>query len=187
MILVDVGPVALRHPGGWPCRLAVCGQYEARQGFEAMAATHVISIRRAARPFHPPKVAPDRHLVLDFEDTTDVANPEAPSPEHIDAAIELVDTLLPQTGRDCRVRKVAVGARQRDRPGGVRGQRGGDRGADAAAGAGDQDVGLHGAALAMQWRQSNRQTATNSVRTFLVPFVSSEVETRCICAWPRVS
>ena len=26
--------------------------------------------------------------------------------QHIDAAIELVDTLLPQTGRDCRVRKV---------------------------------------------------------------------------------
>jgi len=93
MILVDVGTMALRHPGGWPCRLAVCGQYEARQGFEAMAATHVISIRRTARPFHPPKVAPDRHLVLDFEDTTDTANPEAPSQGHLEAATAFVDQL----------------------------------------------------------------------------------------------
>ncbi len=56
-----------RHPNGWPLRLVVCGQYEARQWFERMQATHVLSIRKEGRAFHPPKVDAARHLVLSFE------------------------------------------------------------------------------------------------------------------------
>jgi predicted protein tyrosine phosphatase len=93
MKLVELKEGAQHHPNRWPCRLAVCGQYEARQGFETLEATHVISIRRASRPYYPPKVAPEKHLVLEFEDTTDAAHPEAPTPAHLDAAMAFVDTL----------------------------------------------------------------------------------------------
>ena len=82
-----------RHPNGWPLRLAVCGQYEARQWVERMQATHVVSIRKEGRAFHPPKVAADRHLVLSFEDTHDAAHPDAPRLAHIEAAVSFVDAL----------------------------------------------------------------------------------------------
>lgn len=93
MKLVELDEGSQHHPNRWPYRLAVCGQYEARQWFDSMQATHVISIRRASRPYYPPKVAPERHLVLEFEDTTDAAHLAAPAPSHLDAAMAFVDTL----------------------------------------------------------------------------------------------
>lgn len=84
---------AIRHPNSWPLRLAVCGQYEARQWFEAMQATHVISIRKEGRAFHPPKVDAARHLVLSFEDTLDAAHPDAPQLAHVEAAVAFIDAL----------------------------------------------------------------------------------------------
>lgn len=84
---------SLRHPSGWPLRLAVCGQYEARQWFAAMQATHVLSIRKEGRAFHPPKVDAARHLVLSFEDTHDASHPDAPKLSHIEEAARFVDAL----------------------------------------------------------------------------------------------
>jgi predicted protein tyrosine phosphatase len=82
-----------RHPNGWPLRLAVCGQYEARQWFERMQATHVVSIRKEGRAFHPPKVDAARHLVLSFEDTHDASHADAPTAAHIEQAVVFVDAM----------------------------------------------------------------------------------------------
>jgi predicted protein tyrosine phosphatase len=82
-----------RHPNGWPFRLAVCGQYEARQWFEKMQATHVVSIRKEGRAFHPPKVDAAHHLVLSFGDTHDASHPDAPTAAHIEEAVAFVDAL----------------------------------------------------------------------------------------------
>jgi predicted protein tyrosine phosphatase len=89
--LLEAG--AARHPHGWPLRLVVCGQYEARRCSDVMRATHVISIRKQGRAFHPPLVEPARHLVLSFEDTHDAAHPDAPQAAHVAAAAAFVDAL----------------------------------------------------------------------------------------------
>lgn len=93
MKLVELDEGSQHHPNRWPYCLAVCGQYEARQWFDSMQASHVISIRGTSRAYHPPMIPPERHLVLEFEDTTDAAHPEAPAPSHFEAAMAFVDSL----------------------------------------------------------------------------------------------
>lgn len=83
---------AVRHPNGWQHHLRVLGQYEARREAAAWPATHVIGITRSALVYRGPQM-PESQLVLRFDDVEDPAHPEAPQPEHIEAAMRFVDAL----------------------------------------------------------------------------------------------
>lgn len=82
-----------RHPRDWPYRMAICGAYELRRGFLAGAGTHILGIQRRNMPFGEPLLTRDRHLILEFDDVTDPARPEAPSVAHLEAAMAFVDNL----------------------------------------------------------------------------------------------
>lgn len=84
---------APRHPHGWPCRMRVCGQYEARQHVAQWQPTHLVSIKRRELAYRGPAFPAERHLLLEFEDVTDAAHPEAPSQAHLDAALSFIDAL----------------------------------------------------------------------------------------------
>lgn len=83
---------AVRHPQGWPHHLRVLGQYEARREAADWPASHVIGIARRSRPYRGPEL-PGAHLLLHFDDVEEPDHPEAPGPEHIEAAIGFVDAL----------------------------------------------------------------------------------------------
>lgn len=82
-----------RHPHGWPCRIRICGQYEARQYVEQWQPTHLVSIKRRELAYRGPAFPAERHLLLEFEDVTDAAHLEAPSRAHLDAALAFIDAL----------------------------------------------------------------------------------------------
>src|SRR3546814_951212 len=67
---------------------------------------------------------------------------------HVDAPVQPVEAVGPQPVGDRGVGQVAVGAGQRKDAAIRTGERVGDRGADAPARAGDEDMGGHAAALA---------------------------------------
>lgn len=84
---------AHHHPLGWPCRMRICGQYEARQYVDLWQPTHLVSIKQRERPYRGPPFPAERHLVLEFEDVTDASHPGAPTNAHLDAVLTFIDAV----------------------------------------------------------------------------------------------
>jgi len=82
------------HPSGWPVRVIVSSQTEARHNRGLWAPTHLISIRApATRLLSMIELPPERHLELFFGDATDPDAPDAARPEAIDATFAFIDRL----------------------------------------------------------------------------------------------
>ncbi|HEX2019341.1 MAG TPA: phosphatase [Aurantimonas sp.] len=80
--------------GGWPGRLIVRGQSEARRHFAVLDPTHVLSIKAPDLNYLGPRDIPaDRHLILAFDDTDDPAGANAPTRDHVAAVRAFADTL----------------------------------------------------------------------------------------------
>ncbi|MCE7026774.1 phosphatase [Jiella avicenniae] len=86
---------------GWPCRMHVCGQSEARRFQADLAATHVLSVVTPGRSYLGPRdVAPDHHLKVEFDDVEDAGRAGAPSLELVRSIGEWTAT-LPDDARLC--------------------------------------------------------------------------------------
>ncbi len=82
------------HPNGWPIRMIISSQTEARHNRALWAPTHLISMRApASRLLSMIDLPPERHLELYFGDATDPDAPDAARPDAIDAAFNFVDDL----------------------------------------------------------------------------------------------
>lgn len=87
------------YAAGWPGRLIVRGQSEARRHFAAIDPTHVLSIKAPDLSYLGPRdLAPDRQLFLEFDDTDDATGLAAPSREHV-AAVRVFADALPADSR----------------------------------------------------------------------------------------
>ncbi|NDW06618.1 hypothetical protein [Jiella pacifica] len=95
--LVDAG----RELQGWPCRMQVCGQSEARRFQAELAATHVLSILTPGRSYLGPRdVAPAHHLKVEFDDVEDDTRPGGPSLDLVRSIGEWT-AALPDEARLC--------------------------------------------------------------------------------------
>ena len=95
--LVDEGRVLQ----GWPCRMHVCGQSEARRFQADLAATHVLSIVTPGRSYLGPRdVAPDRHLKIAFDDVEDGTRAGGPTLDLVRSITEW-SAALPSEARLC--------------------------------------------------------------------------------------
>lgn len=82
------------HPGGWPVRVIVSSQTEARHNRAVWAPTHLISIRApATRLLSMIELPPERHLELFFGDATDPDAPDAARAEAVEATFAFIDRL----------------------------------------------------------------------------------------------
>ncbi|WEX78322.1 phosphatase [Sinorhizobium numidicum] len=82
------------HANGWPVRVIVSSQTEARHNRVLWAPTHLISIRApASRLLSMIELPPERHLELHFGDATDPDAPDAARFEAVEAAFAFVDSL----------------------------------------------------------------------------------------------
>ena len=73
------------HPNGWPCRLLVTSQSEARRFHTSLGATHVLSIKGTRTRYLGPKDLPQvHHLLMVFNDVPDAAHSVPPTAEHIE-------------------------------------------------------------------------------------------------------
>jgi predicted protein tyrosine phosphatase len=82
------------HSSGWPVRVIVSSQTEARHNRAHWAPTHLISIRApATRLLSMIELPPERHLELYFGDTIDPDAPDAARAEAIEATFAFVDGL----------------------------------------------------------------------------------------------
>ncbi|ABR59439.1 phosphatase [Sinorhizobium medicae] len=82
------------HPNGWPVRLVVSSQTEARHNRALWAPTHLISIRApGTRLLSMIDLPPERHLELHFGDTTDPDAPDAAPLQAIEATFAFIDSL----------------------------------------------------------------------------------------------
>ena len=89
--LLDANPA---HPNGWPLRLIVSSQTEARHNRALWAPTHLVSIRApATRLLSMIDLPPERHLELRFGDTIDPDAPDAARPAAIEATFDFIDSL----------------------------------------------------------------------------------------------
>lgn len=72
------------HPNGWPCRLLVTSQSEARRFHKTLAATHVLSIKGTqTKDFGPRDLPEDRRLLMVFNDVPDASHSLPPTAAHI--------------------------------------------------------------------------------------------------------
>lgn len=82
------------HPNGWPVRVIVASQTEARHNRKLWAPTHLISIRApSTRLLSMIELPPERHLELYCGDTTDPEAPDAARAEAIEATFAFIDGL----------------------------------------------------------------------------------------------
>ncbi|PST26422.1 phosphatase [Mesorhizobium plurifarium] len=82
------------HPNGWPVRLIVSSQTEARHNRALWAPTHLVSIRApATRLLSMIDLPPERHLELRFGDTIDPDAPDAARPAAVEATFAFIDSL----------------------------------------------------------------------------------------------
>ncbi|OHV85650.1 phosphatase [Ensifer sp. LCM 4579] len=82
------------HPNGWPVRVIVASQTEARHNRAVWAPTHLISIRApATRLLSMIELPPERHLELYFGDSIDPEAPDAARAETIESTFAFVDAL----------------------------------------------------------------------------------------------
>jgi len=82
------------HPNGWPVRIIVASQTEARHNRQQWAPSHLISIRApGSKLLSMIDVAPENHLELLFGDVTDPDEREAARPEAIEMTFAFIDSL----------------------------------------------------------------------------------------------
>lgn len=82
------------HPNGWPVRVIVASQTEARHNRLLWAPTHLISIRApATRLLSMIELPPERHLELYFGDAIEPEAPDAARAEAIEATFGFIDGL----------------------------------------------------------------------------------------------
>ncbi|OJF93895.1 phosphatase [Pararhizobium antarcticum] len=82
------------HPNGWPIRVIVASQTEARHNRADWAPSHLISIRApGTKLLSMIAVPPENHLDLLFGDVTDPDEREAARPEAIEQAFAFIDRL----------------------------------------------------------------------------------------------
>lgn len=82
------------HPNGWPCRLMVSGQSEARRLITLIDPTHVLSIKSPERRYLGPRGFDEaHHLILDMDDVEDINAAGAPHPAHVERILDFVSTL----------------------------------------------------------------------------------------------
>lgn len=82
------------HPNGWPARLIVASQTEARHNKAVWAPSHLISIRAPGTKLLSMIDLPvERHLELLFGDVTDPDEADAAKSAHIEQAFAFIDGL----------------------------------------------------------------------------------------------
>ncbi|KQY31881.1 phosphatase [Rhizobium sp. Root483D2] len=82
------------HPNGWPVRVIVASQTEARHNRGVWAPSHLISIRApGTKLLSMIELPAERHLELLFGDVTDPEEPDAATAADIDRAFAFVDGL----------------------------------------------------------------------------------------------
>lgn len=82
------------HPHGWPIRIIVASQTEARHNRAIWAPSHLISIRAPGTKLLSMIDLPEgRHLELLFSDGTDPDEPDAARPDVIAATFAFIDGL----------------------------------------------------------------------------------------------
>ncbi|PDT85424.1 phosphatase [Sinorhizobium sp. BJ1] len=82
------------HPSGWPVRVIVSSQTEARHNRADWAPTHLVSIRApATRLLSMIELPPEQHLELYFGDATDPDAPDAARAEAVEATFAFIDGL----------------------------------------------------------------------------------------------
>lgn len=82
------------HPHGWPIRMIVSSQTEARHNKALWAPSHLISIRApGTKLLSMINLPAERHLELLFGDVTDPDEADAAKPGHIEQAFAFVDDL----------------------------------------------------------------------------------------------
>ncbi|WP_428429815.1 phosphatase [Pararhizobium sp.] len=82
------------HPHGWPVRVIVSSQTEARHNKAVWAPSHLISIRAPGTKLLSMIDLPsERHLELLFGDVTDPDEGDAAKPGHIEQAFAFIDGL----------------------------------------------------------------------------------------------
>jgi len=89
--LLGINP---RHPNGWPIRLIVASQTEARHNRALWAPSHLISIRaQGTKLLSMIELPGERHLELLFGDVTDPDEPDAARIEAIERTFAFIDGL----------------------------------------------------------------------------------------------
>ncbi|OLP61579.1 phosphatase [Xaviernesmea oryzae] len=82
------------HPNGWPIRMMVASQTEARHNRRLWAPSHLISIRAPGTKLLSMIDLPDEnHLQLIFSDALDQEEPHAATAEAVDQAFAFIDRL----------------------------------------------------------------------------------------------
>ncbi|UIJ72350.1 phosphatase [Aurantimonas sp. HBX-1] len=82
------------YAAGWPGRLVVRGQSEARRHFAAIDPTHVLTIKAPDLSYLGPRdLAPERQLILAFDDVDEADAAAAPVRDHVAAARAFADGL----------------------------------------------------------------------------------------------
>jgi predicted protein tyrosine phosphatase len=82
------------HPNRWPAAMLVCSQTEARRNGAAWGPTHIISIYGPeSRYLGLPDFDQSRQLHARFEDTTNPDDAGAPTPAHVEAILDFVESL----------------------------------------------------------------------------------------------
>ncbi|MDQ0319531.1 putative protein tyrosine phosphatase [Pararhizobium capsulatum DSM 1112] len=82
------------HPNGWPLRIIVASQTEARHNRANWAPSHLISIRATGTKLLSMIDLPEeRHLQLQFGDAMDPDEPDAAKLAHIEATFAFIDGL----------------------------------------------------------------------------------------------
>lgn len=94
--LMDRNPA---HPQGWPIRIIVSSQTEARHNRLAWAPSHLISIRApGTKLLSMIDLPPERHLELQFSDALLADEPQSATVHVIEQAFAFIDT-LPEDAR----------------------------------------------------------------------------------------
>ena len=91
MSLLDPNPA---HPNGWPLRMILASQTEARHNRALWAPSHLISIRApGTKLLSMIELPAERHLELLFGDSIDPDTPDAARAADIDRAFAFIDGL----------------------------------------------------------------------------------------------
>jgi predicted protein tyrosine phosphatase len=87
-------PSNAAHPNGWPLRMIVASQTEARHNRAIWEPSHLISIRApGTKLLSMIELPAERHLELLFGDVTDPDEPDAAKPAQIEQAFAFIDSL----------------------------------------------------------------------------------------------
>ena len=94
MLYAPILAASPAHPQGWPLRIIVSSQTEARHNRADWAPSHLISIRATGTKLLSMIDLPEeRHLQLQFGDAMDPDEPDAAKLAHVEATFAFIDTL----------------------------------------------------------------------------------------------